>query len=74
MIEHPKRSIVKSISWRLFSFMLTILIIYVYTKNLKQAIGVGAGIDIVKMFLYYIHERLWNKSHFGRQKSDDYQI
>jgi len=73
-MEHPKRSLLKSLSWRLFSFMLTIIIIYAYTKNVKQAVGVGAGIDLVKMGLYYIHERLWNKVEFGRQKAQDYQI
>lgn len=73
-MEHHKRSIAKSVTWRLFSFMLTVIIIFAYTKNIKQAISVGAGIDIVKMFLYYIHERLWNKSHFGRHKGEDYQI
>lgn len=73
-MEHHKRSIAKSVTWRIFSFILTIIIIYAYTKNVKQAIGVGAGIDIVKMVLYYFHERLWNKVHFGREKADDYQI
>ena len=73
-MEDRKRSIVKSLSWRLFSFMLTVSIIFAYTKNWKQSLGVGAGIDIVKMFLYYMHERLWNKVNFGRQKSQDYQI
>jgi len=73
-MEHPKRSLLKSLSWRLFSFILTIFIIYAYTKNIKQAIGVGAGIDIVKMVLYYFHERLWNKVGFGRQRAGDYQI
>jgi len=73
-MDHPKRSLAKSLTWRIFSFMLTVLIIYVYTKNIRQAIGVGAGIDIVKMVLYYMHERLWNKVHFGRKKVTDYQI
>jgi uncharacterized membrane protein len=73
-MEHPKRSLAKAISWRIFSFILTILIIYAYTKNIKQSIGVGAGIDIVKMILYYIHERIWNRVHFGRPKPIDYQI
>jgi len=73
-MEHPKRSLLKSISWRLFSFCLTIAIIYAYTKNIKQSLGVGAGIDLVKMVLYYIHERLWNKVKFGRLKQQDYQI
>jgi uncharacterized membrane protein len=26
------------------------------------------------MVLYYLHERLWNKVHFGRHKPIDYQI
>ena len=73
-MEHPKRSLLKAVSWRVFSFFLTIIIIYAYTRKIGQAIGVGAGIDIVKMVLYYIHERLWNKVKFGRIKQDDYQI
>ena len=73
-MEHRKRSLLKTVSWRIFSFFLTITIIYAYTKNIKQAIGVGAGIDIVKMVLYYMHERIWNKIKFGRVKPQDYQI
>jgi len=73
-MDHPKRSICKSLSWRIFSFFLTIIIIFAYTKNIKQAIGVGAGIDILKMVLYYFHERLWNKVNYGRHKPQDYQI
>lgn len=73
-MEHPKRSILKTLSWRSFSFVLTITIIYAYTKNIKQSVGVGAGIDIIKMILYYFHERIWNKVKFGRIKSQDYQI
>jgi len=60
-VEHPRRSIVKSITWRVFSFLMTMGIIFAYTRNIRQAIGVGAGIDIVKLCLYYAHERLWNR-------------
>lgn len=73
-MEHRKRSLLKTISWRVFSFFLTIIIIYAYTRNIRQSIGVGAGIDIVKMFLYYLHERIWNRVKFGRAKPQDYQI
>lgn len=73
-MDHPKRSIAKTISWRLFSYFLTIIIIYVYTKNIGQAIAVGAGIDIFKSLLYYVHERLWNKVAYGRRRAEDYQI
>ncbi len=60
-MDHPKRSLCKSLSWRVFSFFLTVLIIFGYTRNIKQAVGVGAGIDVVKLALYYVHERLWKK-------------
>jgi len=73
-MEHPKRSMMKSVSWRLFSYSLTVTIIYVYTKDIKSSLGVGAGIDIVKLVLYYCHERIWNRVKFGRQKPHDYQI
>jgi len=73
-MEHRKRSLAKSLSWRLFSFCLTVIIIYVYTRDVRQAIGVGVGIDGVKMLLYYMHERLWNKIQFGRERPGDYQI
>lgn len=74
ILEHRKRSLLKTISWRLFSFFLTISIIYAYTRNIKQSLGVGAGIDIIKMLLYYLHERAWNKVKFGRSIPQDYQI
>jgi len=73
-MELRKRSLFKTLSWRLFSFCLTICIIYAYTKNIKQAVGVGAGIDLVKMILYYFHERVWNKVQYGRERKTDYQI
>jgi len=73
-MDHPKRSLAKSISWRFFCFLLTIAIVYIYTKKIKQAIGAGVVIDGIKMVLYYIHERLWNKSNFGRKPENDYQI
>jgi len=73
-MDNHKRSIAKSLTWRTFCFMLTVTIIFVYTKDIKQALGVGAGIDLTKLFLYYAHERIWNKVRFGRHKAGDYQI
>lgn len=73
-MEHRKRSLLKTLSWRTFSFMLTVTILYAYTKDIRQSLGVGFGIDFVKMILYYYHERIWNKVHYGRRKIADYQI
>ena len=54
--------------------MATIAAIYMYSKDLKESLVVGVGANFVKFFLYYYHERLWDKVEFGRIKQPEYQI
>lgn len=54
--------------------MTTIIAIYIYTKDVKESLVVGIAANTVKIFLYYIHERIWNKVKFGRIKEIEYQI
>ncbi|MDD2797627.1 MAG: DUF2061 domain-containing protein [Bacteroidales bacterium] len=74
--EKPYRSIVKAISWRAIGTFDTVLISFIITGNAKFAVSIG-GIELfTKMFLYFLHERLWNKIKFGRveTKNIDYEI
>lgn len=64
--EHPKRSIVKSISWRLVGTLDTILISWIITGTLSLAFSIGLVELITKMVLYFMHERLWNTIKWGR--------
>lgn len=64
--EHPKRSIVKSISWRLVGTLDTILISWLITGTLSLAFSIGLVELITKMVLYFMHERLWNTIKWGR--------
>lgn len=73
-MEHPKRSIVKSLTWRLIAFAVTILAVYLYSGDIKESFVVGIGANVTKMFLYYAHERIWNRVRFGRLKPPEYQI
>jgi len=73
-MEHPKRSLVKALTWRVIAFLVTIIAIYIYTKDIKESLVVGIAANIVKIFLYYIHERIWNRVKYGRIKAPDYQI
>lgn len=75
MHEKPYRSIVKTISWRTLGTLDTIIISYFITGNLVMAASIGSIEVITKMFLYYFHERAWNKIPLGRVKvENDYQI
>jgi uncharacterized membrane protein len=74
--EKPYRSVVKAISWRAIGTFDTMIISFFITGNLKFAISIGGVELFTKMFLYFLHERLWNKIKFGRieTKNIDYEI
>jgi len=73
-VDHPKRSFIKSITWRVVAVVATVAAVYIYSKDLKEAFVIGIGANAVKFFLYYWHERLWEKVKFGRKKRPEYQI
>ncbi|MDD5649963.1 MAG: DUF2061 domain-containing protein [Candidatus Nanoarchaeia archaeon] len=66
MKERNLRSIIKSISWRFFATFTTMLVVYIFTGELILSIGVGIVEALSKLFLYYIHERIWNKIKWGK--------
>ena len=66
MIENKSRSIGKSISWRILASCDTILISYLITGSIAIAASIGSIEVLTKMFLYYFHERLWDRISFGR--------
>ena len=73
-MEHPKRSFIKSITWRVIAVVTTMVAIYMYSGDLKESIVVGVGANLVKFFLYYAHERMWNRMQYGRAEEPEYQI
>ena len=55
------RSLAKTISWRIIATLDTFIISFFITKELKIA-GIIAALEILtKTFLYFFHERIWNK-------------
>ena len=66
--ESKLRSVVKSLSWRLLATLTTVLIVYIFIGDTKIAFSIG-GIEVfLKMLVYFIHERLWEKIRFGRRE------
>lgn len=73
--ESPTRSIAKSISWRFIATSTTLFITVVVLhslegKSLKEALGLGSTVAVIefvaKIFIYYLHERLWINIKWGR--------
>ena len=66
MVEKHYRSIVKAVSWRLTGSMDTMIISFLITGRIKWALSISGVELFTKIFLYYVHERVWNQIPFGR--------
>ena len=47
--------------------VVVIFVTYYYTDSWGIALTAGFASAVIKTVLYYIHERLWNKSNYGRE-------
>ena len=63
--ETPKRSIAKSLTWRVLATLTTIIIVYILTGDLAIAGAVGAIEVLAKIIIYYLHDRAWNSIAWG---------
>lgn len=64
--ERPIRSIAKAVSWRVIGTLDTLLISYLLTGKVAIAASIASIDFVTKMFLYFFHERLWNKIGWGK--------
>jgi len=72
--ETNKRSIVKGITWRVVATTTTIAIVYFFFDRLDLAIAAGMIETVLKVGLYWIHERIWFKIRWGRKKIEPFNL
>ena len=69
-IDHPIRSLVKAITWRLAGTLDTFVISWIITGELLIASGIAATEIVSKVFLYWLHERIWNNVDWGKHDTN----
>lgn len=57
-----KRHLAKTITWRTIGTLDTLILSWMISGNITAGLKIGAAELFTKMFLYYLHERLWFKS------------
>ena len=67
-MESKTRSIAKAVTYRVFGSASTALIVFLFTKNAGASLGAGAADSVIKIGLYFLHERAWEYISFGRPK------
>jgi len=72
--ETNKRSVVKGITWRVVATTTTMIIVYLFFGRLDLAIATGLIESVLKIGLFWIHERAWFKVRWGRAKIEPFNL
>jgi len=67
-METPVRSLFKAISWRIVATLTTISLVVLFSRDLTLGTIVGITEFLLKTLVYYVHERVWNLTDFGRRR------
>ncbi|NND34083.1 MAG: DUF2061 domain-containing protein [Saprospiraceae bacterium] len=67
--ESHLRSVLKGVTWRIIATSTTVAIAYFITGEIGDALKIGAIEFVGKVFIYYLHERLWQMVPRGRIRS-----
>ncbi len=65
--ETVRRTIVKTISYRVVILILDFTSIYLFTGKIKIAIGFMVVSNVYTTIGYFFHERIWDKIKWGKQ-------
>ena len=60
-VKAEKRHILKTFTWRIIATLTTTLIAWVVTGDPMIGLKVGSIEFVLKMVLYYFHEKIWHK-------------
>ena len=66
MSDQTIRSLTKAVSWRITGTIDTFLISWLITGQALLASGIALTEIMTKIFLFWAHERVWNKVKWGR--------
>ena len=61
------RSLAKALSYRIWGTLSSVAVAYAITKNASLSITIAFWETVVKVFIYYAHERGWNYIQWGRK-------
>ena len=73
-METNARSIAKAVSYRVLGSTSTAAIVFLFSHKLSLSVGIGLIDSVVKIVMYFVHERVWNYISFGRPKPPEYEI
>jgi len=68
--ESVYRSITKAVTFRILIIILDFIVIYLFTKRIDLTVGVIIVSNFSSTIAYFVHERIWNRVHWGKDHKD----
>ena len=68
------RSVVKGITWRFVATGTTIVIVYFFFGRLDLAVAAGVIETVLKIVLYWAHEKVWHRIRWGRKRIEPFNL
>ena len=65
MIDSWRKSLLKTLSWRVIATLITMFVVYILTGEALLSFGIGIMDMLLKVVIYYLHERAWTKVQWG---------
>ncbi len=66
MADSTKRTFIKALVFRVISAISSFILIYYLTGNVNFGLTFMVIDSIIKTVLYFIHEKLWMKTKWGK--------
>ena len=66
MASTKQRSFVKGVSWEIISFIITTAAIFIIYGNLPLSLKFSFILSVIKIILFFFHERSWKKIKWGK--------
>ena len=67
--DSHSRSVAKAVSWRVLGTFATSAIVFAFTRKWALSLFVGGLEFVSKIGLFWMHERVWDRLHYGRQEA-----
>ncbi|ATW87759.1 putative membrane protein [Halohasta litchfieldiae] len=64
-IQERKRAIVKTLCYRFFMIVITVVVAWAVVGNVGAALSIGLVSNLLKTVTYYVYERTWDHITWG---------
>jgi len=66
-VDTLKRSLAKTIIWRIIGTIITLLVVYLFTGEIQKSTNIALVVAVFLAIGYYVNERVWDNIDWGRR-------